>query len=121
NPRGLSRTHPRRSRRRSSPPSNSSPSAESTRNPTRPHSVLGSRSADHPVRACVRPLRINRRSHRSDLGSCPMTPQRNVAVNLVRGPFVRLAPHEEAFTEDLEDEFLTWTGTIDGLKAMDLF
>lgn len=50
-----------------------------------------------------------------------MTRQRNVAVNLVRGPFVRLAPHEEAFTEDLEDEFLTWTGTIDGLKAMDLF
>lgn len=42
-------------------------------------------------------------------------------VELVRGPFVRLAPHPQAFDEEDEGAFLDWTQSIDSPKAIDLF
>lgn len=46
---------------------------------------------------------------------------RRVGVSAVRGPFVRLPDHPEAFTEDDEDRYLDWAQSLTSPKAIDLF
>lgn len=49
------------------------------------------------------------------------TTERNVAVSFVRGPFLKLPPHAESFTEHDEDAFVEWAKAQPGPKAVDLF
>ena len=47
--------------------------------------------------------------------------ERNYGVGLVRGPFVRLAPHPDSFSEESESEFVEWASALDAPRAIDLF
>lgn len=47
--------------------------------------------------------------------------ERNYGVNVVRGPFVRLPPHPDSFSEAAEVEFAGWASAITAPKALDLF
>jgi DNA (cytosine-5)-methyltransferase 1 len=50
-----------------------------------------------------------------------MGKQRRVGVSAVRGPFVRLPDHPDAFTEDDEERYLDWAQSVAAPKAIDLF
>ena len=56
----------------------------------------------------------------STVGSVKST-KGDYAVELVRGPFVRLEPHPQAFDQEDDDAFIAWTQTVEAPKAIDLF